>query len=70
MGKDNFTRAKGDNSGSGDILVNNKLEGKVTNLTTNEVVEYEGKFIAMNDSIVCSLNDSILKIKSLKSTKK
>ena len=61
---------KGDNSGSGDILVNNKLEGKVTNLTTNEVVEYEGKFIAMNDSIVCSLNDSILKIKSLKSTKK
>lgn len=61
---------KGDNLGSGDILVNNKLEGKVINLTTNEVVEYEGKFIAMNDSIVCSLKDSILKIKSLKSTKK
>lgn len=61
---------KGDNSGSGDILVNNNLEGKVTNLTTNETVEYEGKFVAMNDSIVCSLKDSVLKIKSLKSTNK
>lgn len=54
----------------GEVLINDNLKGKLTNLSINEEITYEGKFITMNDEVICSLSNSILKIKSLTSKEK
>lgn len=54
----------------GEVLINDNLKGKITNLSTNDEITYEGKFITMNDEVICSLSNSILKIKSLTSIDK
>ena len=51
-----------------EILVNDNLLGKVTNLTTKKEVKYEGKLIQMTDSIICSYNENKIVIKSLSDT--
>ncbi|MBE6052239.1 MAG: dipeptidyl-peptidase IV [Clostridium sp.] len=49
----------------GEILINDSLEGKVKNLTTSKSVSYEGKFISVNDKVVCSSDNGKIYIKSL-----
>ncbi|MDD6794424.1 MAG: hypothetical protein PUE01_03275 [Clostridiaceae bacterium] len=49
----------------GDILVNDNLQGKVTNLTNNETISYVGKFIAVNDKVICSSDSGSIYIKSI-----
>lgn len=49
----------------GEILINDSLEGKVKNLTTSKSVSYEGKFLSVNNKVVCSSDNGKLYIKSL-----
>lgn len=48
-----------------EILVNDNLDGKVKNLSTNVEVGYEGKFISVNDKVVISGKGGKLYVKSL-----
>ena len=50
------------------ILVNDNLTGKVTNLTTKKVVAYVGQEIQITDKIVCSKDDNKIIVKSLTET--
>lgn len=50
------------------ILINDNLTGKVTNLTTNKLVQYEGKMLQLTDKIICSLNNNKIIITSLTDT--
>lgn len=52
-----------------EILINDNLTGKVTNLTTNEIIQYEGKMLQLTDQLICSFNNNKIIIKSLKDTK-
>jgi len=51
------------------ILINDNLTGKVTNLTTNKSVQYEGKILQLTDQLICSLNNNKIIITSLTDTK-
>ena len=53
----------------GEILINDSLEGKITNLTTSEVVSYEGKFISVNNRVICTSDNGKIYIKSLNEEK-
>ena len=53
----------------GEILINDSLEGKITNLTTSEVVSYEGKFVSVNNRVVCTSDNGKIYIKSLNEEK-
>ncbi|MDS0524743.1 hypothetical protein NNC19_03560 [Clostridium sp. SHJSY1] len=48
-----------------EILVNNSLEGKVKNLTTNVEVSYSGKFISVNNKVILSKDNDKLYVKNL-----
>lgn len=50
------------------ILINDNLTGKVTNLTTNKSVQYEGKILQLTDQLICSLNNNKIIITSLTDT--
>jgi hypothetical protein len=36
------------------ILVNDSLEGKIKNITTGDIITYEGKLIEVNNKVICS----------------
>ncbi|MGG7177065.1 dipeptidyl-peptidase IV [Clostridium paraputrificum] len=48
-----------------EIMINDNLEGKITNLTTGDTISYEGMFIQLTDKIICSSSNGKLFIKSL-----
>lgn len=48
-----------------EILVNDNLTGKVTNLTLKTSVEYKGKLLQITDKMICSLDKDKIVIKSL-----
>jgi hypothetical protein len=56
-------------NGNNEILVNDNLTGKITNLTTNKSVEYSGQLLKLTDKIICSINDNKIQIKSLSDMK-
>ncbi len=53
----------------GELLVNDNLEGVITNMKTGEKVSYDGKFISVNNKVICSSDNEEIYIKSLKETK-
>lgn len=54
----------------GSILVNDNLQGKVTNILKNTTVSYNGKFISVNDKVVCSSDSGSIYLKSIEETDK
>ncbi|MBD7910607.1 MULTISPECIES: hypothetical protein [Clostridium] len=53
-----------------EILVNDNLQGKVKNITTGDTITYEGKFISVNDKVVCSSDNGKIYLKSTKDVDK
>lgn len=52
----------------GEILINDNLEGSVTNTVTGKKVTYEGKFVSVNNKVICSSDNEKVYIKSLSET--
>lgn len=52
----------------GEMLINDNLEGSVTNMTTGDKVMYNGKFISVNNRVICSSDNESIYIKSLSET--
>ena len=52
----------------GEILINDNLEGTVTNMSQGTKVSYDGKFISVNNKVVCSSDNGEIYIKSLSET--
>jgi len=53
------------NNDKGQILVNDSREGKVKNITTGDKITYEGKFISVNNKVVCYSKDGKIYLKSV-----
>ena len=53
----------------GELLINDNLEGTVTNMKTGDKVSYEGKFISVNNKVICSSDNEEIYIKSLNEAK-
>lgn len=52
-------------SSSNQIYINNNLKGIVTNVTTGDTIQYDGKFILMNDKIICTSKDNCINFTNL-----
>lgn len=50
----------------GNILINDRLKGKVLNKTTGNTISYKGKFVSMNDKIIFSNKNNYVYIKNIK----
>lgn len=48
-----------------EILVNDCLTGKVTNMSLNKTVSYEGKVISITDKLICSMSEGKVYLKGL-----
>lgn len=48
-----------------EILINDNLQGKVTNLSTNETVTYEGQFVGITKKVICSQLDGKIFLKDI-----
>jgi hypothetical protein len=48
-----------------EILVNDNLKGNVKNITTGDTITYEGKFISINDKVICSSDNGKIYLKSV-----
>ena len=53
----------------GELLINDNLEGTVTNMTTGGKVSYDGKFVSMNNKVICSSDNEEIYIKGLNEAK-
>lgn len=53
---------------NGEILINDNLEGTLTNMSTGSKVSYNGKFITANSKVVMSADNEKIYIKSLSET--
>ena len=51
-----------------EIIVNDSIEKKVINISNGNSMSYKGEFIAINDRVLCSLEDSKISLKSVKET--
>ena len=52
-------------SSNNQIYINNNAKGNVINITTGENIKYDGKFLFMNDKVICNLNNNYLNFISL-----
>lgn len=52
-------------SNNNQIYINSNLNGTISNITTGENINYEGKFLFMNDKLICTLNNNYLNFISL-----
>ena len=52
-------------SSNNQIYINNNSKGNVINITTGENIKYDGKFLFMNDKVICNLNNNYLNFISL-----
>jgi hypothetical protein len=50
---------------NGEILVNDVDSRKIHNITTGNVITYEGKFISVNDKVICSSENERVFLKSI-----
>jgi len=53
-----------------EIFINDSAEGKVKNITTKQNITYEGRFISVNDRVVCSSDNGKVYLKSVKDVDK
>jgi hypothetical protein len=51
------------------LLVNDNLTGKVTNLSTGKSVQYDGKLLQITDKMICSQNENKIILTSLSDIK-
>lgn len=53
-----------------EIFINDSAEGKVKNITAKQNISYEGRFISVNDRVVCSSDNGKVYLKSVKDVDK
>lgn len=50
------------------IIINDSNNSKVTNISNGNSMSYKGKFVSINDRVLCSVEDGKISLKSVKET--
>ena len=51
-----------------EVIINDSIENRVTNISNGKSMPYKGEFIAINDRVLCSIEEGKISLKSVKET--